>query len=70
MPRMDGMTFLNEKKKEEGIKNIPTIILTKKEENDLKADNMNCGIVEYLPKPFNVSKMKEVLKKILEDESS
>ena len=67
MPRMDGLTFLEEKKKNPSFQDIPIIILTKKDEHELKPKAFQYGVVEYLPKPFNVSKMKEILKKILED---
>ncbi|MBN1521687.1 MAG: response regulator [Candidatus Aureabacteria bacterium] len=69
MPRMDGITFLKEKSRSSKNKTIPTIVLTKKDDMDLKSEALQYGVVEYLPKPFNVSKMKQVLKKILEEKS-
>ena len=67
MPRMDGLTFLEKRKSDEKYQDIPIIILTKKDEHEIKSKAYECGTIEYLPKPFNVSKMKEILKKILED---
>ena len=67
MPKMDGLTFLKEKMKDPNAKNIPTIVLSQKDEADIKLQALNYGIIEFLPKPFNVTKMKEVLIKILEE---
>ncbi|MCK5708851.1 MAG: response regulator [Candidatus Aureabacteria bacterium] len=69
MPVMDGIAFLKEKMKDPVMREIPTIVLSKKDKSDLMLTVEQYGIVEYLPKPFNVSKMKEVLMKILEDKN-
>ena len=65
MPKMDGLSFLKEKSKNTFWKDIPTILLTQKEEAEIKLATEQSGIRAYLPKPFNVSKMKEVLQNIL-----
>ena len=65
MPKMDGLSFLKEKSKNSLWKDIPTILLTQKDEAEIKLVAEYSGIRAYLPKPFNVSKMKEVLQNIL-----
>ena len=70
MPRMDGLAFMEKRKGMEKVKDIPIIILSKKDENEIKPKAHEYGTIEYLPKPFNVSKMKEILKKILEDRNT
>jgi two-component system, chemotaxis family, chemotaxis protein CheY len=67
MPRMDGISFLKEKVKTAAWKDIPTVILTSSREENMSLAAMDYGVVAYLPKPFNVSRMKEILIKLLED---
>jgi len=66
MPKMNGVDFLKEKNNDDSYKGIPVIILTNEENLFDKIDLQKFDNVYFLPKPFNVSKMKEILVKISE----
>ena len=64
MPRMDGYTFVQEFRKDDGLKGIPIIVLTAKShvQGLFKAE----GIADCFLKPFDtmllINRIKEILK--------
>ena len=64
MPKMDGMTFLEEIKK---TKNIPVIILSARNEEYDKLRGFDLGTDDYLTKPFSpkelIARIKAILKR-------
>ena len=61
MPNMDGFSFVQEIKKEEGFLRTPIIVLTGKElmGNVFKGE----GITEYILKPFDAQQLLRVIKR-------
>ena len=51
MPVMDGYTFLEEVKKEPGIKGIPVIVLTS--EREAEVQSLNMGAADFIAKPYD-----------------
>ena len=73
MPRMDGFKFLNLVNSREDLKGIPIIMLTGREDRDLKIKGLEQGACDYVTKPFDagelVARVKVQLKiKSLQDE--
>lgn len=62
MPKMDGMTFLEEVKK---IKNIPVIILSARNEEYDKLRGFDLEADDYLTKPFSPKELLARIKAIL-----
>ena len=62
MPKMDGMTFLEEIKKD---KNIPVIILSARNEEYDKLRGFDLGTDDYLTKPFSPKELLARIKAIL-----
>lgn len=62
MPKMDGMTFLEEVKK---IGNIPVIILSARNEEYDKLRGFDLGTDDYLTKPFSPKELLARIKAIL-----
>lgn len=52
MPHMDGMKFLEMVATQEGLKDIPVIMLTAKEDKSSKVKGLNHGASDYVTKPF------------------
>lgn len=73
MPRMDGFKFLQMVNAREDLKDISTIMLTGREDRDLKIKGLEQGACDYVTKPFDagelVARVKVQLKiKGLQDE--
>lgn len=65
MPKMDGIEFLNERKKVEYLNKIPTVVLTSSIE---KTDEIKCfeaGIAKYIIKPMLYNKFKDMINSIM-----
>jgi two-component system chemotaxis response regulator CheY len=64
MPEMDGITLLQEIRKDPELKNIPVIMVTAeaKKENVLLA--IQSGANNYIVKPFTAETLKEKLEKV------
>jgi two-component system chemotaxis response regulator CheY len=64
MPEMDGITLLQEIRKDPQLKNIPVIMVTAeaKKENVLLA--IQSGANNYIVKPFTAETLKEKLEKV------
>jgi DNA-binding response OmpR family regulator len=64
MPKLDGISVLREMKKDEGLRNIPVIILTNLSTGDKVAEAMQLGTFDFLVKA-NYS-LEDVLRKVKE----
>ncbi len=64
MPEMDGITLLQEIRKDPNLKSIPVIMVTAeaKKENVLQA--IQAGANNYIVKPFTAEILKETLDKV------
>ncbi len=52
MPVMDGYEFFEKLKAEEGLKDVPVIVLTSEKEAEVKSLKM--GAADFIPKPYDV----------------
>jgi two-component system, cell cycle response regulator len=73
MPRMDGFKFMQMVNSREDLRDIPIIMLTGREDRDLKIKGLEQGACDYVTKPFDagelVARVKVQLKiKGLQDE--
>ena len=67
MPGMDGLSLLYELMKSENLKDIPVILISGKvTDEDAKKTCLDFGAVDYLVKPFEESKLLEIINSILE----
>ena len=67
MPGMDGLSLLYELKKSENLKDIPVILISGKvTDEDAIKTCLDFGAVDYLVKPFEESKLLEIINSILE----
>jgi DNA-binding response OmpR family regulator len=64
MPKIDGITVLRQMKADEGLKNVPVVILTNLSSGDKVAEAMQLGTFDFLVKA-NYS-LDDVLKKVRE----
>jgi diguanylate cyclase (GGDEF)-like protein len=73
MPRMDGFKFLALMQSRDDLKAIPVILLTGREDRDLKVKGLEQGAVDYVTKPFDAGELVARVKvqqkiKALQDE--
>lgn len=64
MPRMNGIEFLQEAKRDDVLKSIPVIILTTSKEEQDKISSFNLGVAGYMLKPVDYRQFVEVMKAI------
>ncbi len=64
MPEMDGLTLVQEIRKDENLKSLPVLMVTAeaKKENVLMA--LKAGVNNYIVKPFTPEVLKEKIEKI------
>jgi DNA-binding response OmpR family regulator len=65
MPRMNGYQLCKLLKRDENFKTIPVVMLTAKSSETDRLWGLKAGADEYVTKPFNYQKVKEVLGKFL-----
>jgi len=53
MPEMDGLQVCEQLAKDDGLRQIPVILLTAKDDLETRARGMALGVSEYLTKPIN-----------------
>jgi DNA-binding response OmpR family regulator len=63
MPRMDGIQLTHELHKVDPM--VPVLMLTGRSSLDLKAMAWSRGIVEYVKKPFRLSKLEATLERVI-----
>lgn len=61
MPVMSGFEFLTEIKKQDVIKNIPVIIFSTSQLNEVIVKAKNYGANEYISKPSDFNELKKIL---------
>lgn len=57
MPRMDGFKFISLLGSREHLRDIPVIMLTGREDQDLKIKGLEQGAVDYVTKPFDAGEL-------------
>jgi two-component system chemotaxis response regulator CheY len=67
MPRLDGFGVLNEKSKNDEIKDIPVLILTAKGGEDDKEKAIALGACDVLTKPFSPKQLVNSVKQVIGD---
>ncbi|SJZ40973.1 response regulator [Selenihalanaerobacter shriftii] len=65
MPKMDGITFVQEVKKDSKFKFIPTLILTTESQAEMKKKGKKAGAAGWLVKPFEPEQLISVAKKFI-----
>ena len=61
MPIMSGLEFMTEIKKEEGLKEIPIIIFSTSQLDDIIREAKSYGAHDYISKPNNFNDLKRIL---------
>ena len=64
MPKMDGVEFLREAKKDEKLKILPVVVLTTSKEEQDKVESFRLGVAGYMLKPVDYKQFVEVVKTI------
>lgn len=64
MPNMNGLEFLKNVKRIDSYKNVPVIMLTTVDKQDVMDRADRLGAAYYMVKPFNEEKMEDALKKV------
>ena len=61
MPKMNGLEFLHEMRKDEELKRIPVIVLTTSDEDKDRIEAYNLNVAGYILKPVTFSNFAEVM---------
>ncbi|SFS76691.1 response regulator [Lutibacter maritimus] len=64
MPKMNGIEFLEHRKKNNAINLIPTVVLTTSKDEQDKVESFNLGVAGYMIKPVDYMQFVEVVKTI------
>jgi CheY-like chemotaxis protein len=64
MPRMSGVEFLREVKRDEMLRRIPVVVLTSSREEQDKVDSFNLGVAGYMIKPVDYQQFVETIRTI------
>jgi two-component system chemotaxis response regulator CheY len=65
MPRMDGLTLIKNLRNLPQYKSTPILMLTTESGDAMKAQGRAAGATGWLVKPFDPSKLLEVVKKVI-----
>jgi two-component system chemotaxis response regulator CheY len=65
MPRMDGLTLIKSLRTFSAYSTTPIIMLTTEASDGMKAQGKAAGATGWMVKPFDPTKLLEVLKKVL-----
>ncbi|MGE0385471.1 MAG: response regulator [Gammaproteobacteria bacterium] len=65
MPKMDGITLIQELRKLPDYKYVPMLMLTTESASDKKAQGKAAGATGWLVKPFNPDQLIATIKKVL-----
>jgi len=66
MPRMTGIDLLKAVKSDEGLKDIPFVMVTAEGQKDNVVDALQAGVDNYIMKPFTPESLEQKIKKVLE----
>lgn len=64
MPRMNGIEFLREMKKDPVFRLVPVVIMTTSQEQRDKIESFNLGVAGYMVKPVDYLKFVEMVRTI------
>ncbi|MBN2322796.1 MAG: response regulator [Spirochaetes bacterium] len=64
MPRMNGIEFLREVKKDHILRRIPVVILTSSDEERDKTESFDLGVAGYMLKPVDYKQFVDVVRTI------
>ncbi|MGI8638530.1 MAG: hybrid sensor histidine kinase/response regulator [Pyrinomonadaceae bacterium] len=64
MPRMDGYELLASLKRQENLRDIPVVMITSRAGDKHRQKALQLGVSEYLAKPFDDSKLVEIIKNL------
>jgi two-component system chemotaxis response regulator CheY len=65
MPLMDGLSFAKEIREDKNKKHIPIIMLTTEGSMPKFEEALNCGVDDYVTKPFTPEKLKKKIEKVM-----
>ena len=65
MPEMDGITLIQEIRKNPALKFMPILMLTTESSDDKKKAGQAAGATGWVVKPFNPEQMLKVIQKVL-----
>ena len=65
MPNMTGLEFLKAVRSDEGLKQIPFVMVTAEGQKDNVMEAVKAGVTNYVVKPFTPDTFEEKLKKVL-----
>jgi two-component system chemotaxis response regulator CheY len=65
MPEMDGITLIQEIRKNAALKFMPILMLTTESSDDKKKAGQAAGATGWVVKPFNPEQMLNVIQKVL-----
>ena len=65
MPRMDGISLTKKLRETQQFKGTPILILTTESSDQMKSAGRSAGATGWLVKPFDPTKLLEVIKKVI-----
>lgn len=65
MPKMDGLTLIQNLRSLEGYKSVPLLVVTTESSDSMKAKGRAAGASGWLVKPFDPRRLVEVVKKVI-----
>jgi len=70
MPKMDGIQFLRELKRDEVLSRIPVIMVSTEGREEIVQEVKALGIRAYVKKPFSPEEIREVIENLVGEEFS
>ncbi len=70
LPGLSGPNFFKRLQRDRQLGQIPVIIVSARGEELVKKTANELGVAGYLPKPFNVRALRELVAKIVQDEKT
>ncbi len=65
MPKMGGLEFIREVKKDRKLKFTPILVLTTESQGSMKAEGKKAGATGWLVKPFKPDQLQGIVKKVI-----
>ena len=69
MPRMDGMRFISELKKNEVLSSIPVVVISQEGRDYMVGKALDLGTIAYITKPFRPEQIQRIALKELGDDN-